>query len=573
MQMSQLVFKSLREPPSEAEAKSHKLLLRGAYIRRLASGVYSYLPLGLKVLSKVSQIVREEFDRTGAQEILLPALHPIEIWESTGRAEKMADVLMHVETKGGSFVLGPTHEEAVIEAIQQDLSSYRDLPVIVYQIQTKFRDEPRSRFGLMRTREFIMADGYSFDVDQEGMRISYKKIYEAYNRIFSRIGVPFEPVEADSGAIGGDVNHEFMSPADIGEDHFAKCLTCDYRANVEAAKRQVAIATDLRDVEILPKMTFHYTPDAPGVDDAVKAITALGVPLTEADMLKCLVTKDETGSLFMLLVPGDREVRVPSNLSMLTDDDFEEFPFLYKGFIGPMDAQSNGVTVLADYSVAAKRVFATGGNKEGYHVSHAVLDRDFSVDEFRSLVTVKDGDRCPNCGGQLTLVRAVEIGHTFQLGLTYSNVLPQASFTGSDGDLYPYFMGCYGIGVTRLVAVIAEHFSDERGLCWPTSVTPYEVVVVPLGAGRSSEVEEAARSIYDQLLDEGVETLIDDRKLSPGVSLADCDLIGVPYEIIVGSKSLAEGLVEVKLRHDGSVTKVQLGEVISFVTNRLRTSK
>ncbi len=571
--MSQLVFKSLREPPSEAEAKSHKLLLRGAYIRRLASGVYSYLPLGMKVLSKVSQIVREEFDRTGAQEILLPALHPIEIWEATGRAAKMVDVLMHVETKGGSFVLGPTHEEAVIEAVKQDLSSYRDLPATVYQIQTKFRDEPRSRFGLMRTREFIMADGYSFDVDQEGMRASYKKIYEAYNRIFSRIGVPFEPVEADSGAIGGDVNHEFMSPADIGEDHYAKCLSCDYRANIEAAKRQVAIASEARDFKGLPEITFHYTPEAPGVEVAVRAISALGVPLTEADMLKCLVAKDETGSLFMLLVPGDREVRVPSGLSMLTDEEFKEFPFLYKGFIGPMGAQDNGVKVIADFSVAAKRVFATGGNKDGYHVSGAVLDRDFIVDEFRSLVAVRDGDSCPNCGGRLTLVRAVEIGHTFQLGLTYSNLLSQASFTGSDGELYPYFMGCYGIGVTRLIAVIAEHFSDERGLCWPTSVAPYEVVVVPLGAGRSLEVERTAQSIYDQLLDVGIETLIDDRRLSAGVSLADCELIGVPYEIIVGTKSLAEGSVEVKLRRDDSVTKVQVGDVVSFMTEQLRGSK
>ncbi len=571
--MSQLVFKSLRESPSEAEAKSHQLLLRAAYIRRLASGVYSYLPLGLKVLSKVSQIIREEFDRVGAQEVLLPALHPLEIWESTGRAEKMSDVLIHVETKGGSFVLGPTHEEAVIEAVHQDLSSYRDLPAIVYQIQTKFRDEPRSRYGLMRTREFIMADGYSFDADQEGMRSSYRKIYEAYNNAFGRIGIPFEAVEADSGAIGGDVNHEFMSPADIGEDHYAKCPQCDYRANIEAARRRVAIPAILKNLDELPEMSFHYTPDAPGVDIAVEAITKLGVPLTAAEMLKCLVAKDAAGNLFMLLVPGDREIRVPSGLTLLLDDEFEQFPFLYKGFIGPMSAQTNGMSVIADYSVAAKMIFATGGNKAGYHVSGAVLGRDFDVDEFQSLVVVREGDPCPNCGEPLELVRSVEIGHTFQLGLAYSSLLPQASFTGSDGEQYPYFMGCYGIGVTRLIAVIAEHFSDEKGLCWPVSVAPYEVVVVPLGASRSAEVQDTAQSIYDELLGLGVETLIDDRKLSPGVSLADVDLMGIPLEVIVGSKSLAEGCVEVKLRSDGTVLKVGLVDAVSLVTERLRKLK
>jgi prolyl-tRNA synthetase len=572
MQMSQLVLKTLREAPSEAKARSHQYLLRAGYIRRLSSGIYSYLPLGLRVLAKVSNIVREELDSCGSQEILLPALHPVEIWERSGRIKKMADVLMKVEAKSGDFVLGPTHEEAVIEAVYQDLSSYSDLPATVYQIQTKFRDEPRSRYGLMRTREFIMADAYSFDSDQEGMRSSYSKVYDAYNKIFAKMEIPFEPVEADSGAIGGDVNHEFMSPAEIGEDYYAKCSSCGYRANIEAATRG-SKDSDAQGVGFeLPELLYHYTPEAPGVEKAVEAISDLGVPTKAHEMLKCLVAIDGDQRLVMLLVPGDREARVPSGMRLLEDPEFERYPYLHKGFIGPMNAKENSIYVVADLSVKERSHFATGGNKAGYHVTGAVLGRDFQVDEYRSLVVVRDGDPCPRCGSALTLIRSVEIGHTFQLGLYYSSILENARFTGPDGQQYPYYMGCYGIGVTRLIAVIAEHFLDDRGLIWPVSVSPYQVVVVPLGAARSKEIEEVAETIYSGLLKDNVEALIDDRKLSPGVSLADCDLIGVPYQVVVGSKSLKEGQVEIKVRRDGTTTKMPIEEVPTRIRELLGRS-
>lgn len=558
-----MTMHTLREAPNDAEAVSHKLLVRGGYIRRLASGVYSYLPLGFRVLSKVSAVVREEFDRSGAEEMLLPALHPQELWQQTGRLEKMADVLMEVDTKGGAFVLGPTHEEVVISAFTTDLASYKDLPATVYQIQTKFRDEPRSRFGLMRTKEFIMADAYSFDTATESMRESYSLMYDAYLRIFSRLGIPVVPVEADSGSIGGDVNHEYMCPSPIGEDHFAQCSSCGYAANIEAARTR-APQGELPGTAASP-MTLHFTGDAPGVSQAVAALVRGGEDVTDSTMLKCIACVSEEGTVTLLLVPGDREVRLSGGMRLLSEDEIRSLPFLSKGYIGPMGMQTHGVRVVADNSVLEGSSWATGANKHEYHVTGAVAGRDFMIDEYDSLVVVRDGDLCPRCAGRFALIRAVEVGHTFQLGTAYSSKIPSARFATETGKQGLYHMGCYGIGVTRLIAVIVEHCADDKGIRWPMTVAPYQVVIIPVGHSRSPEVKKVAEEIYSQLLEGGVEVLIDDRDVSPGIMFADAELLGVPYQVTVGSKGLAAGTVEIKSRMTGESRALEIGQAATAV--------
>lgn len=567
MRMTSLVFKTQREAPADAEAISHQLLIRAGYIRRLASGVYSFLPLGLRVLAKLNQIVREEFDRAGAQEILLPALHPVEIWQQTGRYGAWSDVLMKVDAKGGEFVLGPTHEEAVVAILSPDLESYRDLPVTVYQIQTKFRDEARPRFGLMRTREFIMADAYSFDADARGMKESYRKLYQAYLAVFERCHLPYVPVEADSGAIGGDVNHEFMVPSSIGEDHFASCQGCGYAANIEAAKRG---QRESASSDGIAPMQVHFTPGVKAVKDVVKFFGEGGKSFMPSDLLKTLVFKDANGDVTAILVPGDREAKIPAGLVPLSDEDFEANSFLFKGFVGPMGMSDQGVRVLADYSVRERSGWLAGANLEDHHVTDAVLGRDFSVDEFGSYVVVDSGDPCPNCGEQLSLVRAVEAGHTFQLGLAYSSKIPSASYKDEDGTDQQYWMGCYGIGMSRLPAVIAERHHDESGLCWPSSVAPYQVELLTITPSRTPEVAVFADSVYRSLLEAGIEVLYDDRDSAPGVKFSDADLIGIPLIVTIGQRSLANGVVEIKERASGDRSEVMVSEVVESVISLVR---
>ncbi|TAN27963.1 MAG: proline--tRNA ligase [Actinomycetota bacterium] len=564
MRMTRLALKTQREAPADAEAVSHQLLVRAGYIRRLASGVYSFLPLGLRVMAKLNQIVREEFDAAGAQELLLPALHPVELWEQTGRLQTMSDVLMTVEAKGGTFVLGPTHEEAVIATISPDLESYRDLPVTVYQIQTKFRDEARPRFGLMRTREFIMADAYSFDASASGMKSSYSRMYQAYLNIFDRCGLPYVPVEADSGAIGGDVNHEFMVPSPIGEDHFAQCPNCGYAANIEAAKRGEA-AGKPSDANA-PEMTMHSTPGSTTISEVVEALGSQGIEVDSSSLLKSLAFKDANDDVTLILVPGDREVKVPKGLAPLTDNDFESNSFLFKGYIGPMGMSDQGVRVLADYSILERSAWSAGANLVGHHVSNAVLGRDFEVDEFGSFVVVGDGDPCPNCGDALSLVRSIEAGHTFELGLSYSNKISSATFKAEDGTDQKYWMGCYGIGMSRLPAVIAEHFHDADGLRWPKSVAPYQVELLTITPARAPEAVAFTDDIYGQLRERGVEVLYDDRDLTPGVKFADADLIGVPIIAIIGQRGIANGVIEVKKRLTGERIEVSVPDIVDYLS-------
>ncbi len=549
MRMSRLLVRTLREAPADAEVASHQLLVRAGYIRRLASGVYSFLPLGLRVLHRVEAVIREELDAAGCQELLLPALHPIELWEQSGRAAMFgSDALpaMTVDARGGTFVLGPTHEEVVTVTVGAEVDSYRQLPLTVYQIQVKFRDEARPRFGLLRTRELIMADAYSFDVDKVAMQASYQTVFDAYLRIFARLGLDVTPVEAESGAIGGDVNHEFMVPSPIGEDEFVSCPSCGYAANVEAATRQVAATAGA--APPAPDLVEHHTPDRPGIRDVVEHFSDQGV--TAADFLKSLAVLDDQRRPTLLLLPGDREARLPSGWRLFDDEDFEGNPSLVRGYIGPV-GRPDGIRVVADLAVARPGSWIVGANRGHHHLSGAVLDRDFSVDGWGSFAQVVSGDACPRCGEPIELVRSVEAAHTFQLGTKYSEVMTGSNFVAEEGGEAIFSMGCYGMGVSRLLGVIAEAHHDDRGLAWPVEAAPYQVHLVSLGAGRSAEVATAADRLYDQLVAGGIDVLYDDRDVSPGVKFADADLIGSPARLVVGAKGLARGIVEWRSRTSG----------------------
>ncbi|CAG4900479.1 unnamed protein product [Acidithrix sp. C25] len=564
MRMTRLVAKTQRQAPVDAEAISHRLLVRAGYIRRLSSGVYAYLPLGLRVLRKVEAIIRQEFDNAGAQEVLLPALQPVEIWEETNRSATMDDVLMRLEVRGGKFVLGPTHEEAVIAAVSPDLASYRDLPATVYQIQTKFRDEARPRFGLLRTREFVMADAYSFDESKEAMRESYRNIFDAYCRIFDRIGVEYYPVEADSGSIGGDVNHEFMVPAAIGEDHFASCSNCGYRANIEAAVRSSNFSGGGQGE--VGRSYEVETGQAKSIDEVVDLLKSKGIEVRASETIKTMALKSKDSKLTLALVPGDRVLKVPHGYAPLSGEEFAQYPFLTLGSIGPISMGDRGVHVIADHSIVSNLGYVVGGNAEGIHILDAVLGRDFSVDDFDNLVVVTQGDSCPRCEAPMDLRRSVEAGHTFQLGLTYPQKIRSARFSGEDGSETMYFMGCYGIGVSRFPAVVAEVSNDDAGLIWPISIAPFAVHLVAINFSGNEEVKAAAEQIYGELSKLGIEVILDDRDVGAGVKLKDADLMGMPIHVVVGPKTIANGLIEIKLRSAGSSRSVPLNLAIDSIS-------
>lgn len=564
MRMSRLLVRTLREAPADAEVASHQLLVRAGYIRRLSSGVYTFLPLGQRVLRRLEQVVREELDAAGCQEVLLPALHPIELWEESGRASLFgSDALpaMIVEARGGKFVLGPTHEEVATVTVGAEVDSYRQLPLTIYQIQVKFRDEARPRFGLLRTRELIMADAYSFDVDKEAMQASYRTVFDAYLRIFGRLDLDAVPVEAESGAIGGDVNHEFMVPSAVGEDHFVRCPSCGYAANIEAAARGLLSAAG--DGAESGPMVEHHTPGRPGIAEVVDFFADRGV--TSADFLKSLAVMDAEGRPTLLLVPGDREARLPSGWHLFDERDFAAHSDLVKGYVGPVGQQAQGMRVVGDLEVRARGPWIVGANRPDHHASGAVLDRDFSVDEWGSFAEVRTGDACPRCDHAVELVRSVEAAHTFQLGRKYSEVMPGATFVTEEGGEAFLSMGCYGMGVSRLLAVVAEEHHDERGLAWPSAVAPFEVHLVALGAGRAPEVGEAADDLHERLVAAGIEVIYDDRDVSPGVKFADADLIGVPVRLVVGAKGLARGVVEWRSRISGEEREVPTASAVEYL--------
>ena len=576
MRMSQLFLRTLRDDPSDAEVDSHRLLVRAGFIRKVAAGVYSWLPLGYRVLRKVEQIVREEMDGAGAQELLLPIVQPLELWERTGRDKAYGPLMFRLnDRKETGFALAPTAEEVITVTVSNEYGSYRDLPVNVYQINWKYRDELRPRFGLLRSREFLMKDAYSFDADIEGLKASYKLMYDAYHRVFERCGLSFRPVEAQAGEIGGDVNHEFMAVAAVGEDDFVWCKACDYAANVEAAVRQSpaplpagAAASDANGSGTEAMASVH-TPDLPGIKGVSEF---LGVEANQ--MLKCIAF-DVDGEMGLALVPGDREVNpfalgqalAGRKVRLWEDADFDAHPDVPKGYIGP---HFPGATVrIADPAVGVPSAvgWVTGANQVDHHVRHAVLGRDFEVDKYADLVTVVTGDACPRCGSPLSVDRGIEVGHTFQLGTKYSVALG-ADYTDETGQQHPMVMGCYGIGVSRVVAAVVEEHHDDKGLMWPAALAPYQVHLVSLpGKGEAApEVRAAADRLYDDLRAAGVDVLYDDRDQSPGVKFADADLLGVPTQLVLGGKGLARGVVERKDRASGERDEVALDAVVGVVS-------
>jgi prolyl-tRNA synthetase len=571
MRMSALFLRTLRDDPADADIDSHRLLLRAGCIRRVASGIYSWLPLGRRVLASVERIVREEMDATGAQEVLLPIAQPLELWARTGRDETYGPLMFHLaDRKDVGFCLAPTAEEVVTALVAGELSSYRDLPVNLYQINWKYRDELRPRFGLLRAREFLMKDAYSFHADTVDLRRTYEAMYGAYQRIFARCGLTFRAVEAQAGEIGGDVNHEFMAVAAIGEDDFVWCTNCDYAANVEAARRHGRLHQEVPVVDAVRPIVERervHTPDLPGI-----AGVAAFLDVQPSDLLKCIAF-DVDGELGLALVPGDREVNpyalalavAPRTARLLTDDDFAARPELPKGYIGPDFA--GAAIVVADPLVGEDRPWVTGANETDYHVRRAVLGRDFHVDSWADLVSVVDGDPCPRCGSALSVDRGIEVGHVFQLGSKYAEALG-ATYTDDTGAEHPMVMGCYGIGVSRIVTAVVEEHHDDLGIVWPEALAPFAIHLVALpGRGETAaQVHEVADRLYDELRAAGVQVLYDDRDASPGVKFADADLLGMPVRVTVGAKGLARGVIERRLRAGGHQDELPIDTAVASLS-------
>ncbi|TDU75666.1 proline--tRNA ligase [Streptomyces sp. KS 21] len=556
--MSRLMAKTLREDPADAETLSHRLLVRAGYVRRSSAGVWIWLPLGKKVLDNVSRIVREEMDAIGAQEVLLPALLPKEPYEVSGRWSEYGDLLFRLkDRKGADYLLGPTHEEIFTLVVKDQCTSYKDLPVMLYQIQTKYRDEARPRSGVLRGREFQMKDSYSFDVSDEGLAESYALHRAAYQRIFERLGLDHRIVSAVSGAMGGSASEEFLAPAPAGEDTFVDCPSCDYAANTEA----VTFALTPVDAEH-PALEEVDTPDTPTIETLA---AHLGVPASAT--LKNLLVKVD-GEIVAVGVPGDREVDLgklgehlaPAVVELVTAEDFVDRPDLVRGYVGPQGLGK--VRYLADPRVAPGTSWVTGANREHTHARNVVCGRDFEVDQYLDVVVVEPGDPCPRCGAGLRLDRAIEIGHIFQLGRKYADAFG-LDVLGREGKPVRVTMGSYGIGVSRAVAALAEQTADERGLAWPAAVAPADVHVV--AAGKAVPLALAERAA-EALAGAGLRVLLDDRPgLSPGVKLTDAELIGVPWILVAGRRS-ADEVVELQHRATGTREELPLPEALSRLT-------
>lgn len=571
--MSQLFAPTLREDPAEAEAPSHRLLLRGAFIRKLMAGVYTIMPLGLRTVRKIEAIVRDEMDATGAQEIRMPIIVPAEPWIATGRWQVYGDELFRLKDRHGrDLLLGPTQEEVVIPLVAGEFPSYRDLPVNLYQFEWKYRDELRPRYGLLRCREFLMKDAYSFDRDEEGMRRSYGVMFEAYGRVFDRCGLRYVTVEADPGHIGGGVNHEFMALAEVGEDLFVGCENGDYLADVEAATPR---APDPAGPEALGEGTLEPLEEinTPGAATIEAVASMLGVP--PETTLKCMLFRAGE-RVVAVLVPGDREVNekklgslfFPVPVERFEEKDFAERGFA-KGFVGPQGLPEDAA-ILADRSVLAGKDWVTGANRKDFHVTGANPGRDFRIDRYEDLAQIRQGDRCPVDGGELRIGRSIVVGHIYQLGTRYSEPLA-ATFLDEDGDEKHYMVGCYGIGITRIMAAAAEQFHDDAGMMWPRALAPFQVVVVLANNDQTEVIAEAER-IYDELVGLGVETLLDDRDERGGVKFADADLIGYPVQLVVGKRGIEAGTVDLKLRATGERTSAPLAGAAKAAVDLLATA-
>ncbi|SNS28217.1 proline--tRNA ligase [Rhodococcoides kyotonense] len=576
--LSQLFLRTLRDDPADAEVDSHKLLVRAGYVRRIAPGVYSWLPLGLKVLRQIEKVVREEMNAIGAQEISLPALLPREPYEATNRWTEYGDALFRLQDrKGNDMLLGPTHEELFALTVKGEYNSYKDLPVTLYQIQTKYRDEERPRAGILRGREFVMKDSYSFDLDEDGLKASYDAHREAYQRIFERLGVKYVIVAATSGAMGGSASEEFLAESDIGEDTYVRCLESGYAANVEAVTTP---APDALPIEGQPAAVDYETGETPTIATLVEwANTAdLGRTITGADTLKNILLKvrNAEGEWELLAVglPGDREVDEkrleaalePAEYELLTDADFAANPFLVKGYIGPRGLQANGVRYLVDPRIVDGTSWITGADIKGKHVVNLVAGRDFTPDGTIEAAVVRDGDLSPDGRGTLVTARGIEIGHIFQLGNKYTDAF-SVDVLGENGKPVRLVQGSYGVGVSRLVAVVAEQMHDDKGLRWPAEIAPYDVHLVI--ANKDDAAREGAESIASGLNAHGLEILFDDRKASPGVKFKDSELLGMPLVVVVG-RGWADGKVEIRDRFTGESRELDKDTAVEEIVKTVR---
>ncbi|HEY7054181.1 MAG TPA: proline--tRNA ligase [Mycobacterium sp.] len=563
--MSELFLRTLREDPADAEVASHKLLIRAGYIRPVGPGLYTWLPLGLRVLRNIERIIRDEMNAIGGQEILFPALLPRAPYETTNRWTEYGDAVFRLrDRRDNDYLLGPTHEELFTLTVKGEYSSYKDFPLLLYQIQTKYRDEARPRAGILRGREFVMKDSYSFDVDEAGLKDHYHAHREAYQRIFDRMGVRYVIVSAVSGAMGGSASEEFLAESPIGEDTFVRCLQSGYAANVEAV---LTARPDPRPFDGLPEPVVHDTPDTPTIATLVDwANSALDRSVTAADTLKNVVIKfRRPGGEWELLavgVPGDREIDdkrlgaalEPAEYALLGDEDFAKYPFLAKGYIGPKALTENNVRYLVDPRIVDGTSWITGADEPGRHVVGLVAGRDFVADGTIEAAEVRDGDMSPDGAGPLVSARGIEIGHIFQLGRKYTDAF-SVDVLGEDGKPVRLIMGSYGIGVSRLVAVIAEQHHDDIGLRWPTSVSPFGVHLVI--ANKDAAARDGATELARELDRLGADVLLDDRQASPGVKFKDAELVGVPWIVVVG-RGWADGIVELRNRFSGETQEVRV---------------
>ncbi|MBN2452916.1 MAG: proline--tRNA ligase [Candidatus Omnitrophica bacterium] len=563
MKWTQALIPTLKEDPQDAEVISHKLMVRGGFIRKLISGSYSYLPLGFRVLEKVKNIIRQEMDAKGSQEVLMPSIHPPEIWKKTGRYDVLGDVLIKFRDRHGrEHVLGPTHEEIITDLVANNVKSYKELPLILYQIQTKFRDEPRPRFGVIRTSEFIMKDAYSFDCDAAGLEASYKKMYDAYCRIFERCGLPYIPVEADPGMMGGSVSHEFMVPSEAGEDRIVVCAKCKYSASTEVAAckpRGKAAASKEKPLPIAQV-------DTPGITTIEKVSELLKVGPEK--LVKTLIYKAD-GNVVAVLLRGDHEANETKiknylkavSLELADAKTIEDVTRAPVGFSGPVGLRN--ARIIADIAVQGMANFITGANKKDAHIINVNIGRDFEMKEYADLRMITKDDGCPACGKPIEIKQAIEVGHTFKLGTKYSDALG-AKFLDKDGKELPAIMGCYGIGVTRILASVIESNNDKDGIIWPLSIAPYQAIIVALNMD-DKKVKEVSEDVYDRLSAAGMDVLFDDRNAPAGVKFKDADLIGIPIKIIVGAKNAKKNIVEVKDRKTGAVTEVASKDIESHL--------
>ncbi|WP_280554381.1 proline--tRNA ligase [Halomonas sp. 25-S5] len=571
MRASQLLIATLKETPADAEVISHQLMLRSGMIRRLTSGLYTWLPLGLKTLRKVERIVREEMDRAGAQEVLMPAVQPAELWQESGRWEQYGPELLRLKDRHDrDYCVGPTHEEVITDLVRKEIASYKQLPANFYQIQTKFRDEIRPRFGVMRSREFIMKDAYSFHVDEASLMATYQVMYDAYVRIFTRLGLDFRPVIADNGAIGGTGSHEFHVLADSGEDDIVFSTESDYAANMEKADALPApLGSDARRLAPAEELRLVDTPHA-------RTIAALveqhDLPIEKT--LKTLMVHGAEGGLVALLVRGDHELNevkaenlpaVAAPLTMASEEEIRAAVGAGPGSLGPVNLD---MPIIIDSSVALMSDFGAGANVDGKHYFGINWERDVALPPVYDIRNVVEGDPSPDGKGTLSIKRGIEVGHVFQLGRKYSEAM-NATVLGDEGRAVHPWMGCYGIGVTRVVAAAIEQNHDAAGIIWPDAIAPFQIAMVPMNAHKSQRVREESERLYQALIAAGFEVLLDDRDLRPGVRFADHELMGIPHRLVVGDRGLDKGELEYKGRRDSDATMVPAAQILDFLGEKV----